>query len=367
MKRIYVLSLLLLILSVSVLYLYLNKKEEVIKIGFVGALTAKYSVLGNAMMNGVILAFEEENYNINGKKIELIFKDDKKDEETNKQIVNDFISQGIKIVIGNVTSSMSKISMSIINKHPDMFMISAASASNEFSGKDDQFFRVHVANNEQRFSNFTTFIKDSGYKKIYGIYDFGNVTYTKDYLENFEKSLVLHGGENFVKYSKIDDLDILLNDIKKEAPDLILICADSIDTAKVVQYLRLNQINIEIASSEWAMTSTLLENTGRNSEGMIFNMDYDENSKNEEFIKFKEKYEEKYNMPLSLYATKGYELAKVIIELLKVGNETELKKNLLLKKEFAGLQGNIVFDQYGDVTKEFNTFKIINGKFEKIK
>ena len=101
-----------------------------------------------------------KKYKINGNKIELIFKDDKKDEATNRQIVNDFIAQGIKIVMGNVTSSMSKISMSIINQHKDMFMISAASASNEFSGIDDQFFRVHVANDEQRFHTFTKYIKD---------------------------------------------------------------------------------------------------------------------------------------------------------------------------------------------------------------
>ena len=42
------------------------------------------------MMNGIILAFEEEGYEINGKKIELIFKDDKKDEQVNREIVNDF-------------------------------------------------------------------------------------------------------------------------------------------------------------------------------------------------------------------------------------------------------------------------------------
>ena len=109
-----------------------------------------YAKRAKASVNGLVPIYTR--ITINGKRIELIFKDDKKDEEVNRQIVNDFINQGIKIVMGNVTSSMSKISMSIINKHKDMFMISAASASNEFSGIDDQFFRVHVANNEQRFS-----------------------------------------------------------------------------------------------------------------------------------------------------------------------------------------------------------------------
>ena len=170
MKKLYIVLAIILILVVYFFYFFKSSKE-LIKIGFVGALTAKYSDLGNPMMNGIILAFEEEGYEINGKKIELIFKDDKKDEQVNREIVNDFIAQGIKIVMGNVTSSMSKISMSIINEHKDMFMISAASASNEFSGIDDQFFRVHVANNAQRFDSFTKYIINNNHKKIYGIYE----------------------------------------------------------------------------------------------------------------------------------------------------------------------------------------------------
>ena len=366
MKKLYIFLTIVIFSGVYFLYIF-KELKEVIKIGFVGALTAKYSDLGNPMMNGIILAFEEEKYEINGKKIELIFKDDKKDEQVNRQIVNDFISQGIKIVMGNVTSSMSKISMSIINKHKDMFMISAASASNEFSGIDDQFFRVHVANNEQRFSTFTKYIKDNNFKKIYGIYDPGNITYTKDYLENFEKSFISNGGENFIKYAKTDEnLDDLVFDINNSNPDLIVLCANSVDAARVVQYLRMKGIQTQITSSEWAMTPAFIENTGKYSEGIIFNIDYDENSKSEDFINFSNKFKKKYNIEPSLYASKGYELARVIIELLKMGEQTELKKNLLIKKEFKGLQDIIIFDQYGDVIRKFDTFKVVNGKFEKI-
>ncbi|MFA6741759.1 MAG: ABC transporter substrate-binding protein [Arcobacteraceae bacterium] len=366
MKKLYILLAIVILLIVYFLYIF-KESKELVKIGFVGALTAKYSDLGNPMMNGIILAFEEEKYEINGKRIELIFKDDKKDEEVNRRIVNDFISQGIKIVMGNVTSSMSKISMSIINEHKDMFMISAASASNEFSGIDDQFFRVHVANNEQRFSTFTKYIKDNNFKKIYGIYDPGNITYSKDYLENFEKSFISHGGENFIKYAKTDEnLDDLVSDINSSNPDLVLLCANSVDAARVVQYLRIKGIETQIASSEWGMTPAFIENTGKYSEGIIFNIDYDEDSKNEDFIQFSNNFKKKYNIEPSLYASKGYELARVIIELLKMGDQTELKKNLLIKKEFKGLQDIIIFDKYGDVIRKFNTFKVINGKFEKV-
>ena len=369
MKKNYFLIACILFLIVSfLLILFFSKKKELIKIGFVGALTSKYSDLGNPMMNGITIAFEEENYEINGKKIELIFKDDKKDEAVNRQIINDFINQGIKIVIGNVTSSMSKISMSIINEYKDMFMISAASASDEFSGIDDQFFRVHVANNAQRFDIFTKYIKNNNYKRIYGIYDPGNITYTKNYLESFEKSFIFNGGEKFIKYTQTNkNLDDLVEEIGNLNPDLILICANSVDAARVVQYLRIKNIKTQIASSEWAMTPAFIENTGRNSEGIIFNIDYDENSKSEDFINFSNKFRKKYQMEPSLFASKGYELAKVIIELLKMGEQTEVKKNLLIKREFKGLQDTIVFDEYGDVLREFNMFKVTNGKFEKIK
>lgn len=355
------------VIILILVYLNYKKEEKLIKIGFVGALTAKYSVLGNAMMNGILLAFEEVDYKVNDKKIELIFKDDKKDIELNKTIVNDYINQGIKIVIGNVTSSMSKVSMSIINKHEDMFMISASSASNEFTKKDDQFFRVHVANNAQRFESFTKYIKDNNFKKVYGIYDPFNATYTKDYLINFEKSFISKGGDKFVQYAKTSkNLDELVLDIKEKNPDLIVICANSVDAARVIQYIRLNNLQTKVASSEWAMTESFLENTGKASNGVIFNIDYDGNSKNPKFVEFVKKYEKKYNQKPSIFASKAYELSKIIISLLEKGNETELKKNLLLQKEFEGLQDTIIFDKYGDVLREFNTFKVQDGKYIRI-
>lgn len=366
MKKFLIIS--IIFLFIAIFYGFFIKKEEEIKIGFVGALTAKYSVLGNAMMNGIFLAFEEEDFKINDKKVKLIFEDDKRDPEVNKRIINSYIEEGVKIVIGNVTSSMSKVSMSIINNYDDMFMISAASASNEFSGKDDRFFRVHVANNAQRFNSFTKYIQDSGFKNIYGLYDPDNITYTKDYLENFEKNWMEKGEKSFIKYEKSNiELDKLANDIKTLDPDLILICANSVDVAKIVQYLRTHGIDKEIASSEWALTNTFIENSGKYSEDIIFNIDFDENSQNEKFLQFVKNYELKYNTKPSMFASKGYELAKIIIELLKVGKETELKENLLKIKKFEGLQDTIVFDKYGDVIRTFYTFRVKDGKFVKVK
>lgn len=356
------------IVFIAVLALYDNKKEEeIVKIGFIGALTGKYSVLGNAMMNGVYLALEDHNYKAGNKKIELILRDDKQDVELNKKYINEFISNDIKIVIGNVTSTMSKVSMSIINKHDDMFMISAATASNEFTARDDRFFRVHVANNPKRFDGFTQCMINDGYKKVYGIYDPFNRTYTKDFLENFEKSFIRNGGEEFLAYNKTDvNLDKLVEDIQKVNPDLILICANSVDTARVIQYLRLKNIDTKIASSEWAMTNEFVENGGKAVEGVLFNIDYDSNSTSARYMAFAKKYKEKYKVQPSMFASKAYELTEIIIDSLKKGDETQIKEQVLAKRVYQGLQDEIIFDQYGDVKRKFYNFTIKDGQYKKV-
>jgi len=355
------------VLASIFIYFQFTKKNE-IKIGFVGALTGKYSVLGNAMINGVLLAFEERDYKIAGKNIEIVFQDDKQNEEENKKIIKNYIDDDVKIVIGNVTSSMSKISMSIINKHKDMFMISAASASNEFAGKDDQFFRVHAANNNQRFESFTKFILKNGFKKVYGIYDPFNATYTKDYLINFEKSFIQNGGDKFLTYAKTNEnLEKLVLDIEEKKPDIIVMCANSVDAARVLQYVRVKGLKTQFAIAEWARTPSFLENSGKVSEGVIFNIDYDEESKNEKYLKFVDNYKNKYKTFPSMYAAKAYELSSIIIEALENVPETRIKEYVLNKKEFAGLQDTIVFDKYGDVIREFYNFKVVNGKYKRVK
>lgn len=358
-------GIILIIFSFFLIYKFFFYDNK-IKIGFVGGLTGKYSVLSKSMINGLQLAFEEVNYKVAGRTIDLVYADDKQNETRNRQIIDAFLQEDRKIIIGNITSEMSKITLSMIEAVPDAFMISAASASNAFSLKNDQFFRVHVPNNMKRFDGFTQNIKKSGVQKIYSIYDPLNQTYSKDYLENFEKSFVKNGGEAFVRFSKSTmDLDALSEDIRQSQADLILICANSVEAAKIVQYLRLKNIRTQIAASEWAMTERFIENGGRAVEGVLFNIDFDEYSQSVLYEAFVNKYQAKYHDVPSIFAMKAYEIGKILIASLKRGPEKEIKKNILTQKIFKGLQGDIIFDKYGDVSREYYFIRIKNGKYKR--
>ena len=100
----------------------------------------------------------------------------------------------------------------------------------------------------------------------------------------------------------------VVEDIQKVNPDLILICANSVDTARVIQYLRLKNVNTKVASSEWAITNEFVQNGGKSIEGVLFNIDYDSNSTSPRYMQFAKAYEKKYKVRPSMFASKGYEL-----------------------------------------------------------
>ncbi len=341
-------------------------KDEDIKIGFVAGLSGKYSELGTSIRDGFTLAFEEINYTINNQKVKIIQKDDKQDEIEAKKIIDNFVKNNIKLIVGNTTSSMTKISFPVINKQKDSLLISATASTNDFTKKDDNFLRLQVENSEKKYKNLKKYINK--YKNIVFIYDSKNKAYTDGYEKYFEKMLHEKWGHKFIaKFDINKPYENIVNKLKTNEKDLIFIVANSIDSANMIQYLRLNKINTQILASGWAKTMDFIANGGKAVEGVLFSTEYNENSKYKKFLDFTKLFQKTYNkMPSSLEA-QGYELGKVLIENLLISSDiSTLKQRILNKKTYKGLQGDITFDKYGDISREYFMMKIKNAKYIKI-
>ena len=344
-----------------------SEKEE-IKIGFVAGLSGKYSSLGTDIRDGFTLAFDEINYNINGHNVRIIQKDDKQNEIEAKKIIDDFVKNDIKLIVGNATSSMTAISFPVINKQKGSLLFSVTASSSEFSKKDDNFLRIQVENSKKRYQELTKHIKKYNYKNVFFIYDKNNKAYSKGYEKYFQEMMVRSGGNKFVANI---DLNIPYKDILKKvnatASDLILIVGNSIDTANIIQYLRINNVNTKVLISGWAKTRDFIINGGKSVEGVFVSTDYNEHSKDVKFKEFSKKFKEKYNKNPSGMSAQGYELGKILIQNLKVSADiSTLKKRILDIKKFNGLQGDIIFDKYGDIYREYFMMEVQNAEFVKI-
>ena len=257
-----------------------DKKKDEIKIGFVAGLSGKYSSLGISVRDGFLLAFDEIDYKVKNKKIVIIQKDDMQNTKKAKEAIEFFIKNDIKLIIGNTTSSMTKVSLELLSKHQDRLLISATASSSTFSQKDDNFLRLQVDNSPKRYEILARDLIERGYKNIFFIYDSKNKIYTDDYGKILEDILVNKGANKFTnKVDLNDDYKNILSKLNATQSDLILVVGNSIDSANIIQYLRVNKITTKILGSGWAKTNDFIENGGQSVEGVIFSEGYDDGSK----------------------------------------------------------------------------------------
>lgn len=277
----------IIVFLVCILFITCSKQveEKSMKIGVVLGLTGKYSHLGLSLKDGIILAFDEIDYTINGKKIDLIFKDDQQNDEINTKAINQLIADDIKIILGNATSSMSKISYNILLEHPDTLLFSPSASSTYFSGKKDNFLRIQPANSVDNLCNLPKLLKKYKAKHIYFIGDTKNKEYLKDFIKIVDVS-------DDIKYEAIIDghlpYDVILEKVKDA--DFIVAIHNSLDAANLTQYLRTHNNNTPIIFSGWAKTDQFLEHAGKWANGIYFISSDRVNEKDSSYEKFAKKF-----------------------------------------------------------------------------
>ena len=95
-----------------------DQKEAPIKVGFVGPLSGRLSVLGVAGRNGATLAVEETNGmgGVNGRPVELIVRNDEQDEKKALKADKDLLNENVVAIIGHMTSTMSLAALPLCNQ-----------------------------------------------------------------------------------------------------------------------------------------------------------------------------------------------------------------------------------------------------------
>jgi branched-chain amino acid transport system substrate-binding protein len=342
-----------------------DEKKDDIKVGLILGVSGKYSNLGTQVKDGVILAFEDINYQIKNQNIKLILKNDMQNAKVNRIKIKELINNDVKIIIGNATSSMTKISLPYVNQKQDILLFSPTSSSGIFSNIDDSLIRLQASITADSFSDFVKMMNKKNMKSIFFIRDTKNKAYT----DNYEKILQNHLIEkNFPEFVKSIDSSLpytkILEEVQDIPSDLILIVANSIDTSNIIQYLRYHKIDKPIVSSGWARTDYFIENVGKNQKNLFVSASYDVNKTSNKFKVFEEKFVKLYNKKPTAFNMRGYETANIIIEALNnIHNVSEVKEYILKTKTFDSITGKIVINKFGDKIDNYYILKVNDNKF----
>ncbi len=344
-----------------------RQEKPPLKIGFSLNLTPP-TTISMGVRNGVLMAVNDINAagGINGHKIELIIKNDRLDPETAIKVDQELIRENVAAIIGHIHSEMSIAAISAANQAKTV-MISPISATKKLTGVDDYFFRV-VPLSLDTSTKTAQYAFENGQKRIVVIYDLTHKAYSENKYLEFKKLFETMGGKILFAqpFSSRSDsaMPELVKALKDKKPDSYYIVADPPKAAIICQHLRMIGADKPILVSPWAYDPVFIENGGTAVEGVVFSHSFQKDSRNPAFLEFKENYIKRYKTMPWLWATCGYETVMILSQALSRNPDPgHLKETLLKTGPFQGLQGDILFDRYGDNRKKPLLYTVINGEF----
>ena len=165
---------------------------ETIRIGFIGPLSGNVSVYGIAVRDGMRLAEEEINAagGINGKMVEVVEKDDQGTPEETVNMFNELVSDGVKIIVGAVTSGCTSAITSAANEE-GVLLITPSSTSDPITTEDDYVFRTCYSDAYQG-AIAATYCKENGITEVGVVYCAAD-TYSKGLYDAFVESCEGYG------------------------------------------------------------------------------------------------------------------------------------------------------------------------------
>jgi len=339
----------ILILIFMILFIGCDKKQEVpVVIG----LSSNYSSIAKNIKNGILLAADEEP------NVEFKFYDNRGDKYITKQIDKDLIFKNTPLVIGHITSSISKSAVLLFDD-TNTILFSPTTSTKELAQMDDNFIRIQPIKDFNSMKSVLELLYKISKKNINIMYDKNNRAYAQSLINSF-----LDKKNKYVKVNKIiaiEDNNFDISKIDKNIP--IFIIGSTKLSANLVVTLKQNGFHSLIIVSGSAFSNDFIKMAKEYAEGVLFFSTFNPNSDDKKYLQFKERFIAKFGYEPGSFELKGYEIAKITA---KVINKKDIK-HALINHTFDGLQGKIHIDKYGDTQRETHIYIVNNGNFEKVK
>lgn len=360
---------LLLTLLIITLYFSCQKSIAPIKIGLSLTLTGYHSPSQLEARDAIIMKVEEVNRNggINGRPIELVIKDNSADPAIVEIITGELIDEGVVAILGNSSSFLAQAALEGIGNN-NILLISTGAISSRFSGLDDQLIRIAPPTDKRAPYYAQLLFKRLQSPRTVVVYDTFNLNYTESTYKMFKEEYEKLGGRiaAAVTYNSKGDFaaEQLSEEIIGYKPQGIYIIGNALFAALLCQHIRKLDREVKIVESEWGFSSQDFVNTGGPTvEGVESISAFDYYSQDENFINFKKRYEERFNIKVTGYSTIAYETISVLIEGLKQTTAPDKLKDTIVKQRvFQGLDGKIIIDRYGDPERTIYYSRIENGE-----
>lgn len=346
------------------------EQKEPLRIGFFAVLSGRGADLGVAGRNGVMLAVEERNAagGIHGRRVDLLVRDASPDLEIGRQMLSELLQQRVGAVIGPMTSSVATAAVPLVNA-AQIPLVSPTATTTALTGLDDYFLRVisDTTVYATRAAHFQA--QRLGHRRGAVIYDLANRAYTESWLQDFRQEFSNWGGELVLerRFTSGEDetFSPMVADLLAVQPDFVLVLANSVDAAQIIQQVRKAKSLMPIVMSEWGSTERFVELAGSAAENVHVAQFLDRNDPSPRYQSFRQTYLRRFGQEPGFAGLAAYDAASVVFAALERQAAGESLKNALLGLGmFQGVQQPFGFDRFGDAERSTYLSIIRDGQYQ---
>ena len=354
--------------TAAVLLLACGQKEEtkvdaspsdinIIKIGHAGPLTGSIAHLGKDNENGARLAVEEINQKgleIAGKKIQLqlVGEDDAGDPKTGTSVAQKLVDEKVVAVVGHLNSGVS-IPASRIYSDAGIAQISPSSTNPDYTKQGFKTTFRLVATDSQQGPALANYVAHTLKAKTVAIVD-DATAYGKGLADEFAKAVKAAGVKVILHEAttaSATDFKAILTSIKGKKPDVIMYGGMDATGGPFAKQAKELGVSAKIIGGDGVCTEQMAKLAGDAVNNVVCSEAGLALSKMEQGETFKKRFEERFGVPVQIYAPFTYDAVMVIVDAMKRANSSDPKMILeaLPKTAYKGLIGNVVFDEKGDM------------------
>jgi branched-chain amino acid transport system substrate-binding protein len=321
---------------------------EPVKIGMITTLSTKAGYLGEEIRDGFQLAIDQEGGKLGGIPVELLVDDDGRKPEKAKQIADRFIQRDkVKILTGIV---FSNVAIAVVPKvvEQDVIYVSANAGPSLLAGKGchPNYFNV-AYQNDNLDEVVGKYVTEAGFKNVYLLAP--NYPAGKDHLAGFKRYYEgAIAGEVYTKLGQSDYAAEIaaLRAAKPDAVFFFLPGGMGINFIKQYAQAGLNQ-TIPVFGPAFSFDERLLQAVKDAALGVKNGSQWTHDLDNPANRQFVAAYRKAYGRTPTLYASQGYDAARLLGSALKQVNgdvsQMDALRQAIRKADFETVRGKFAF------------------------
>lgn len=321
---------------------------EPIKIGMITTLSGGGSALGIAVRDGFKLAIDQEDGKLGGYPVELIVEDDGRKPDKAKQIADRLIKRDkVQIMTGIIWSNLA---IAVVPKvvRAGVFYISPNAGPSLLAGKgcDRNYFNA-AWQNDNLHEAMGQYVSNKGYTKVFVLAP--NYPAGRDALTGFKR---FYKGEPVAEvYTKLGQKDYAaeIAAIRSAKPDAVFFfLPGGMGISFIKQYNQAGLTKeIPLFGPAFSFDQTILSAVGEAALGVMNSSQWNKDIDNPANKRFVADFKEAYGRLPSLYASQGYDTARLIASgINSVGGDMSKKdgfREALVKADFDSVRGSFKF------------------------